>query len=162
MEKIVDKYIVLESKESNGATVPADSEAQKLHTGAVGFDSQLLQYKMESNIIRSRMEKLTSKSRGIIGITRVLITKPKPSFKAGLLKASDRPLYDAFCTNEVFKSSFRILKKLTRSAFPELREREKEAKEAVPKLEAMEVDDSKLDINKQIIAFIIYFILWFG
>ncbi|MDP6730244.1 MAG: GIY-YIG nuclease family protein [SAR324 cluster bacterium] len=152
LEKFVDKFIALESKESNGATVPADSEALRLHTEAVEFDSQLLQYKMESNIIRSRMEKLTSKSRGIIGVTRVLITKPKPSFKAGLLKAAERSLYDTFCTDEKFKSSFRILNKRSRSDFPELRVREKEAKETVPKLEAIDVEESKLDRDERIAA----------
>ena len=133
----------LDQTYSSDILIEASPHALTLHKRVIELESEITKNALIMGILRAEMQSLTGKSKGITGISRVLITNPKPSFKRSELRKFNPEIYAEYTTLPKFKNRLKIIGKPTPTSFPVLYAAKNEAVNALPVIETDEVTENR-------------------
>ena len=152
VEELVVEVRDLDQTHSTDVVIDPTPEMLDLHSEALRLEALKTQNKLRSSAIKSQLMTLTGTSRGIQGITRVNVYKPKETFKKMLLKGVHPDLYDQYLTKSMFKHAMSVLERAKPSDFRQLYDANKQASAAAPVVEPNDVTGDYEDRSAAAIA----------
>ncbi len=141
------------------APIQPTEESVSLYQEALNLESQKIRLGLRRAILRSELEGMTHGSRGIDGITKVMIYDSKISFKTRNLKSQYPDIYEKFMTAKKRSTSLKLLNVPTKSTFTvEFEKMKKSKKDSIMKENAettpsiIERNQEAIDLHSEYIA----------
>lgn len=139
MKKSAARVHDYEQTLSNGKTVPATDIALDLHKKITELLKRKTVLNADQQILKWKLNELTSNSSGITGITNVKVTDPKPSFKVRVLKTRYPDIHEQLLNKSYIKCPFKIIRSPTIFNYPVKRAELVKAKQKIQKIHADKV-----------------------
>ena len=118
-EDLVSQVRVLDLISNVKAPIQPTKDAISLYQEALRLESQKIRLELRRTILRSELESLTRGTRGIDGITKVMIYDSKTTFKLRNLKSQYPDIYEKFMIAKKRNTSLKLLNVPTKSTFTE-------------------------------------------
>ena len=133
------------------APIQPTEESVSLYQEALNLESQKIRLGLRRAILRSELEGMTHGSRGIDGITKVMIYESKTTFKARNLKSQFPEIYEKFMTANKRSTSLKLLNIPTKSTFTDEFEKMKKSKRDSTRNEDAEMTSNIIERDREAI-----------
>jgi hypothetical protein len=144
----------LDQTHSNEVLLNPTEKIVELHRRILKLEGKSTENSLRKAILRHQISNLTGTSKGIPGISRVIVTNPKLGFKKIEFRKAYPDVYNEYMTKPQFKESIKIIGKPTSINYPVLNAQNRAAKtkHALWVITADEVTENVLEPTDEVVS----------